>query len=339
MSREKRKHKTSFRILSGNGLSIVVDVVLIVVIDAADAATLPAMMVDGRWPLVIPVDVLGRGWSRNWRRPFVWGTVRVRDAVSVRQLGVDWSERLALIAKPLLPVCSPGLKFGRVCAVETPVNGSQPLCFHGVEFEDRDTGDFGPGAVLERVVVEELAGEEEGDGESFVHFLRAWSVLQVFEAEEDSGGWKACARENLEDELPERWGWGCDAEEGILWLAPRGNLRDKVCHVADLVIEICRNTADWLLLLLLRLDRWQGEPWWWETGKRLRETVVVGVDEVSVVLRLVKRLAEAVVVRILWRSEREARWAWWVEGWHGDGVQEQLYREASRFSPSCMAEG
>ena len=68
---------------------------------------------------------------------------------------------------PLLPVCQPGLVVLTLIKidVENPRDRPKPLIFHSVQFANRDPTDFGPGLVLERIVVEELAAKQKRNGE------------------------------------------------------------------------------------------------------------------------------------------------------------------------------
>lgn len=104
-----------------------------------------------------------------------------RSAVAAvsRELGVDGGDKrsesltadlgsLSLLhVLPLAPVLEPSLVVLAKIKVdiETPAHGFDPVELQSVEFGNGDATNLRPGAVLEGVVVEELAAEEKRDSE------------------------------------------------------------------------------------------------------------------------------------------------------------------------------
>lgn len=125
--------------------------------------------------------------------------------------------------------------------VDLPLEAKEPLELHGVEISDGNAADFSPGAVLEGVVVEELAAEQEAGSEHTVDLSgsrcrrRRRRCLdssrvdvgggehphargQVVEAEEDGGARQTRRRKDLGDvfaELRGRRGSWVDASEHV----------------------------------------------------------------------------------------------------------------------------
>lgn len=105
-----------------------------------------------------------------------------------------------LAVHPIVPAVQPRVVVFAALQVdvEVPLDVAEPLRLQLVQFRHRDARNLGPRAVLEGVVVEELAAEEQGDGQhapdlSFVGMergdpLQAIDALrQVVHSEEDRG--------------------------------------------------------------------------------------------------------------------------------------------------------
>lgn len=156
-----------------------------------------------------------------------------------------------LAAHPLAPVVQPGVVVlaSLQVDVEVPTDAHEPLCLQLVQLSDRNTRNFGPGSVLECVVVEKLASEEQGDGQhppdlsldrvEGTDSLQAIDPLgEVVHAKEDSGPGQTSGRKDLRDELSERrrdWRLREDQLDGHL-----GNI---FSHHVDLVVEDSTDTS------------------------------------------------------------------------------------------------
>ena len=146
---------------------------------------------------------------------------------------------------PLTPVFKPSLVVLAEIKVdvEPPVHGLDPVVFQRVEFRDGNAADFGPGAVLEGVVVEELAAEEQRNGEVAPHLslgclVRALvlhsidSLGEIVHAKKNGGAGKSRRSENLGDELAEgRRDWSIGSNNS------GGHLGNVFSHHVDLIIE------------------------------------------------------------------------------------------------------
>lgn len=123
-----------------------------------------------------------------------------------------------LATHPLAPVVQPGVVVlaSLQVDVEVPPDAHEPLCLQLIQLSDRDTRNFGPGSVLEGVVVEKLAAEEQGDGQHPPYLsldrmegtdsLQAIDPLgEVVHAKEDGGPGQTSGRKDLRDKLSERW--------------------------------------------------------------------------------------------------------------------------------------
>jgi hypothetical protein len=157
----------------------------------------------------------------------VVGLGRVTAAVVSRNIGVDGRDHrsgslaiglgLALLQLlPLTPVLEPGLVVLAAVEVDVkaPAHRLDPIKLKCVEFSHGNAADLGPGAVLERVIVEKLAAQEERDGEVSPNLSLGGLVVtlglhrvdplgEVVHAKEDSGAGQPRRSENLGDELPE----------------------------------------------------------------------------------------------------------------------------------------
>lgn len=150
-----------------------------------------------------------------------------------------------LVVEPLFPVCQPRIVILALVKIdiEAPRYRSQPLIFQSVELLHRDPAHFRPRFVLEGVVVEELASQEESNGEHTPDLTLGMIVLtlgvhhidalrEVIHAKENSRAWKPCGGENLRHKF----------SKSCVDRAPRHDdsgrhLRDIVGHHLNLIVE------------------------------------------------------------------------------------------------------
>lgn len=186
------------------------------------------------------------------------GRCAVLTAVS-RQLGVDGGDErsksvaaglsslLLLHGSPVAPVVKPGLVILAHVKVdvETPAHGLEPLALEGVELRDGNATNFGPGAVLERVVVKELAAQEERNGQispnlSFgglvgnlaLTLQSVDSLGKVVHAQKNGGTRKSRRSEDLSHKLAKGGG-----DRSIGSDNSRRHLSNVLGHHVDLIIE------------------------------------------------------------------------------------------------------
>ncbi len=152
---------------------------------------------------------------------------------------------------PLLPVGQPGvvvLAFVEV-DVEAPADGSQPLVFQGVELLDGNAAHLRPRLVLEGVVVEELAPQQERNGQHAPDLAFGVVVLpggvhhvdtlgQVVHSKKDGGAGESGGGQDLRDELAKR---SVDSAPGHD--QARRHLGHVVSHQLDLVVEDSADTS------------------------------------------------------------------------------------------------
>lgn len=158
-----------------------------------------------------------------------------------------------LVLLPLLPALEPGVVVFAIVKVDiqTPANISKPVALHFVEVGNGEATDFRPRAVLERVIVQELAAQEESNSEhapdmtvlgmaldgTMGHLQHVDSLGKIVHAEEDGGTWEAGGGENLRDEFPEGRG-------DLSLLNEAGSHFGNVfSHQLDIVVEDSTNAA------------------------------------------------------------------------------------------------
>lgn len=127
--------------------------------------------------------------------------------------------------------------------IEAPAHGFDPFKLKSIKLADGNAADFRPGAILEGVVVEELAAEKQRDGKISPdltlrglvrsHTLQSVDPLgEIVHSQENGSAGKSRGSENLRDKLAEgrsdrRLG-GDDANR---------HLSNVFSHHVDLVIE------------------------------------------------------------------------------------------------------
>lgn len=180
------------------------------------------------------------------------------------------------LGTPHLPVGKPGRKTVMLVVnsiMNLPFEREEPVEFHGVEFGDGDVADFGPGLVLEGVVVQELAPEQQGDGEHAIDLAaagavdlaggqQAHAVGQVEKTQQDGGAGQTRRGQDLIDILPElrRDGrsWADTSSEvnirevdlgDVQSIHSLGHLSHKVGHLIHLVIQMGGDASGGLFLL------------------------------------------------------------------------------------------
>lgn len=207
--------------------------------------------------------------------------VLVRLAGRANKVGLDGSDqgsdplavghRLGhlLAVHPVTPAVQPRVVIFAALQVdvEVPVNATKPVRLELVQLRHRDTRDLGPRAVLERVVVEELAAKEQGDGQhppdlslmrvEGTQLLQAIdSLRQIIHSEENRSLGQTCRRQDLRDELAE--GGGNVRSRGDQL---NSHLGDVLGHHIDLVVEDSTNTStrhfgDARVVVWLKVARW-----------------------------------------------------------------------------------
>jgi hypothetical protein len=146
---------------------------------------------------------------------------------------------------PLAPVLQPCLVVLAEIQVDvkTPAHSLDPVKFKAVQLHDRDAAHLGPGSILECVVVEELAPQQEGDGEvtpnltfrSLVRSLALHTVDplgKVVHAEKDGRARQSRGGEDLRHKLPER-----RRDVAIRRDDSRRHLGHILSHQLDLIVE------------------------------------------------------------------------------------------------------
>ena len=153
--------------------------------------------------------------------------------------------------QPFLPVCQPGIVILALIEVDvqTPANHTEPLIFQSVELLDGNAAHFGPGLVLESVVIQKLASKQQSDGQHAPDLTLVMSSLagslhhvdtlgKVVHAEKDRSAGKSSRSEDLRHELPES---GVDGT--LRHDDSSGHLGNIVGHQLDLVVENSANTS------------------------------------------------------------------------------------------------
>lgn len=180
------------------------------------------------------------------------------------------------LGTPQLPVGKPGRKAVMLVVnsvMDLPLKGEEPVELHGVEFGDGDVADFGPGLVLEGVVVQELAPEQQGDGKHAIDLAaagaedlaggqQAHAVGQVEQTQQDGGAGQTRRGQDLIDILPElrRDGrsWADASSEvnirevdlgDVQSIHSLGHLSHKVGHLIHLVVQVGGDASGGLFLL------------------------------------------------------------------------------------------
>ena len=157
--------------------------------------------------------------------------------------------------------------------MDLPFEGKEPVELHGVEFGDGNVADFGPRLVLEGVVVQELAPQQQGDGEHAVDLTaagavnlaggqQAHAVGQVEKTQQDGGAGQTRRGQDLIDILPKlrRDGrsWADASSEvnirevdlgDVQSIHSLGHLSHKVGHLIHLVVQMGGDTSGGLFLL------------------------------------------------------------------------------------------
>jgi hypothetical protein len=162
------------------------------------------------------------------------------------------------LVPPFLPVGQPGSKPILLVVnalVDLPVKCKEPVELHGVQLTDGDVADLSPGFVLECVVVQELASQEQSHREhaidlattSSIHLGRrkhAHPARKVIQSQKDSGTRQTGRRENLKDVFPElgrdRRSWVDDS---------LGHLSHEVGHLIHLIVQVSGDASGCFLLL------------------------------------------------------------------------------------------
>lgn len=160
-------------------------------------------------------------------------------------LAADLGSLSLLHILPFAPVVEPSLVvLAKVeVDIEAPAHGLNPVELQSVELGNSDAADLGPGAVLEGVVVEELAAEEKRNGKvspnlTLGGLVRALtlhgvdSLSEVVHSQENGGAWKSRRGEDLRDEFAKGRG-----NRGIRGHNARRHLGHVLGHHVDLIIE------------------------------------------------------------------------------------------------------
>ena len=156
-----------------------------------------------------------------------------------------------LLLEPVAPVLEPRVVVLALIEVDVqvPGDGLQPLVLKRIQLRDRDATHFRPRAVLEGVVIKELAAQEQADSQHPPHLaIRGLEAArctehvdasrEIVHAEEDSGGGQAGRGEKARYELAEggRDGGAWDDES-------LGHLGDIVGHLIYLVVQHSADAA------------------------------------------------------------------------------------------------
>jgi hypothetical protein len=142
---------------------------------------------------------------------------------------------------PIGPAVKPCLEIVALLEVDiqAPSHRLQPVMLHSVQVLNSDAADLRPGAILERVIVQEFAAQEEADGEHTpnrpiadlettgrtsiddVHASR-----EVVHTEKDSRAWESGRGEQARDELAE------------CWRDRRSWIDDALSHLCDILRDL-----------------------------------------------------------------------------------------------------
>ncbi|KAI6758940.1 hypothetical protein HG531_013936 [Fusarium graminearum] len=146
---------------------------------------------------------------------------------------------------PVTPVLKPSLVILAHIKVdiETPAHGLNPLKLERVQLRDGDATHLRPGAVLEGVVIEELASQKQRDGQvtpdlSLGSLVRTLSLQgvdplgKVVHSKEDGGAGQSCRGEDLRHELAEG-----RSHSSLRCDDTGGHLGNVLGHHVDLIVE------------------------------------------------------------------------------------------------------
>lgn len=195
----------------------------------------------------------GRGLGIATVRLLVWAR-----ALDVGVDGGEGSEAFqgstaleVLLLKPVAPVLEPRVVVGALIEVDVqvPRNRFQPLVLEGIELGDGNATDLGPRSVLEGVVVQELAAQEETNGQHPPHLTvrglepacgieHVDATREVVHAEQDSGGGQSGRGEKPRHKLAKSRGDRRARDDQSL-----GHLRNVVGHLVYLVVQHRADTA------------------------------------------------------------------------------------------------
>lgn len=169
-----------------------------------------------------------------WNRAF-WRQERCGDGLGSRGMGINcWSWALTrllsglqgCLVPPGIPVSTPGRESILLvvdAVMDLPLKGEKPFEFHGIQIGNGNVANLGPGLVLERIVVQELASQEKGNRQHAIDLATARGIDagsrehphpagQVVQTQEDGGTGETGRRQDLEDVFPElrgyRQSWG-----------------------------------------------------------------------------------------------------------------------------------
>lgn len=125
-------------------------------------------------------------------------------AAVVHNVGVDWGENRGmmdlLLTNKRVPRRLPGIesRVTRASNVELPSNSGQPVGLQLIKFSDLKSRYVCPRAVLEGVIIQELAREEQRDGAHSVKMCQSLmlgsrrtvihSMRQIVQRQDHSGG-------------------------------------------------------------------------------------------------------------------------------------------------------
>jgi len=149
---------------------------------------------------------------------------------------------------PVIPTGKPSLVVGAIIQVdvEAPARLLQPLMFQSVELSYGDAAHLRPRTVLEGVVVQELAAEQQRDRQHAPNLALGYRVgrvvllqrvdplREVVHSKKNSALGQSRGRQDLRDELAKG---GCDGGRRQRHDHTSGHLGDKLGHLVDLVIE------------------------------------------------------------------------------------------------------
>jgi hypothetical protein len=173
------------------------------------------------------------------------GDIGVNSRNRCKPLTAGLGDLSLLHILPVTPILEPSLVVLAHVKVdiEAPAHGLNPLKLKRVELRHGDTAHLGPGAVLEGVVIEELASQKQRDSQvtpdltlgSLVGTLSLQGVDplgEIVHSKEDGGAGQSCRGEDLRHELAEGRGHSslrCDNASG--------HLSNVLGHHVDLIVE------------------------------------------------------------------------------------------------------
>ena len=185
-----------------------------------------------------------------------WDIVRTNEscldrAESGKALAGCMGSLALLRGEPRLPVLKPGLVIVALVQidVELPVTSSKPLGLQSVQLGNSDATNLRPRPILERVIVEEFAAQQQRNREqspnlALASLERAVSLAgidalcKVIQPEQDRRAGETRRGEDLRDELPEgRRNCSIGRHHS------HGHLRHVFRHGVDLVVEDSTHTA------------------------------------------------------------------------------------------------